>query len=1256
MSACTDKGVPDTLANEKAQAIIEIENYRASFSDLLYSDVNVALLDAISSDGKNAVNAAVSVEAVKETVSKVKGDLNGIMTLVEEAEFASDLEIKEFALYKKSVQSEIVIYRTSLLNEDYTVENVLLLNEIVEAVKNEIFMAKTYEAVDALAIDAIAALEQVLTIAEESAIELNIYKQTVIATLTAHRTAKNNENYSPSKVERLDNIVESGILSIGQAISVTEIDERLENFIAELDAVITLLQENEQALTAHKGATISELEYYRATKDNLDYTNDGVADLDEAVTNGIAAINNAVSIGEVEGALLAAKTQLDEIETHSAKLSQAKSEAILEINEYRKTKTNAYYTADGIIALDTALTNGIIGINSATTLDDILHALSTVKQALDNVNVADEELVSRKIEAVDELTDFRQTKSNEDYTTEGISALDTVTAAGITAINEAEGFEDVKDALSAAKIAINTVKTYVQEIAMCKSEAINELNEYRATKENNVYTEDGIIELDAKVTNGINAINLADSFDGIADALTAARETLDAVKDYSQELSEMKTVLLTQLVEYRTSKNDAEYTANGITALDEVVVLYREQIEKANTIADVIEILDTAKSKLDAVKNYVLELEEAKITAWAALTAYRMSKSNDDYSDNKITVLDNVLMNGIEIIQAAISFEEVEEALSTHKSELDAVPTINDEMQSAKQLAISALTVYRNAKTDAAYSVNGVNLLDSALVSGITAVNEAASIDAVNEALALAKTAIDSIKLLTEELSDVKAAATIELIEYRATKANGNYSSNGIALLNKALQDGLTAIDGATMIAGVTSDLTVAKATLDAVLTLVQEIEALKTAAVQELSAYREAKDTDNYSETGNALLDETLENGLYYIDIAATQGGIANALAEGKTALDAVPTYQQELTEKKVNTIAELREYRLQKDDEAYSEAGVAALNSAVTASETEINSAETLIAVDAALAIAKNTLDAVHTIADEENALTDIVDEAIDEIVTHRATKIISDYSTEGVEELDRILSYAIAGILAAQTATEIDEIVVAAKAAMDEVITYTDEIIVKKATSIEELEQYRNNFDDDLYTATGIAALDGIVADAILAINTSVYLGDVELILDSAKEALDGVLTFAQEIIIARNQAMNDLNAYRETFDDDLYDIDGISSLDEAVQLALSAISVAETLNEIEVTVEEVKQMMEAVLTTEQKIAAVRTQAIVDLNAYRDAFDENLYDSDGIAALNNALDIGLIAISEAATIDDVENALYEAEQAMDAVFTKD
>ena len=148
---------------------------------------------------------------------------------------------------------------------------------------------------------------------------------------------------------------------------------------------------------------------------------------------------------------------------------------------------------------------------------------------------------------------------------------------------------------------------------------------------------------------------------------------------------------------------------------------------------------------------------------------------------------------------------------------------------------------------------------------------------------------------VVDPLASAKATAKAELAVY---KNAADYRAAHQTELANAISSGNAAIDAAKDAAGISTALANAKTAIDAIKTNAQltaeELAAAKTSAKAELAAYKNAAD---YREAQQTELVNAVSAGNTAIDAATDAAGVNTALANAKTAIDAIKTDAQ-LTE----------------------------------------------------------------------------------------------------------------------------------------------------------------------------------------------------------------------------------------------------------------------------------------------------------------------------------------------------------------------
>ena len=301
---------------------------------------------------------------------------------------------------------------------------------------------------------------------------------------------------------------------------------------------------------------------------------------------------------------------------------------------------------------------------------------------------------------------------------------------------------------------------------------------------------------------------------------------------------------------------------------------------------------DTTDDPSDSTQQTeVTELEEAKVAAKTELESY---VNAENYREAEKTLLETTITNGKTAIDAAITVTDVTASLNSAKILIDAIKT--DATMTAEEL----VAVKNTAKTVLEGYVNADNYRDAqkaelatAIANGKTAIDNAIDITAVSTALSDAQKIIDTIKtnaqFTAEELLAAKNTAKAELDVY----ANAaNYRTEQQTVLATAIADGKVTIDASVDVAAVNTALANAKAVIDGIKTVAEltaeELVAAKVAAKTMLDSYKNAND---YREAQKTELQSTITNGKNAIDNATDKAGVEAALANAKTAIDAIET-----------------------------------------------------------------------------------------------------------------------------------------------------------------------------------------------------------------------------------------------------------------------------------------------------------------------------------------------------------------------------
>ena len=334
-----------------------------------------------------------------------------------------------------------------------------------------------------------------------------------------------------------------------------------------------------------------------------------------------------------------------------------------------------------------------------------------------------------------------------------------------------------------------------------------------------------------------------------------------------------------------TSDNWAKLTKakdDGLAAIDSALTEAAIQSAK-NTALDAMAAVETIAEAT------ARELAEAKTAATEALKTAFEGYTETDYDAQMWATLKAAYDNGLAAIEAATDVSAVNTAKQTALDAMAAcVPKDVEALTQAKAEAKAAIETAFEAYDEDDYASANWTELTIAYNRGLTEVEAATSVSAVDTAKQTAITAMAAVKDNATLLADAKAAAKSELGTEKAKYSQSDYTINW-SVLEQAYNDGLTAIDASKTTSAVDTAKQAAIAAMAAVKTDAEELEAAKSAAKDELKEYFDAFNKAYYYETSLQALQTAYDSGVSAISAAQSVADVATALANAKTALDNV-------------------------------------------------------------------------------------------------------------------------------------------------------------------------------------------------------------------------------------------------------------------------------------------------------------------------------------------------------------------------------
>ncbi|HEM4071480.1 TPA: DUF1542 domain-containing protein, partial [Streptococcus suis] len=512
----------------------------------------------------------------------------------------------------------------------------------------------------------------------------------------------------------------------------------------------------------------------------------------------------------------------------------------------------------------------------------------------------------------------------------------TISGASLVSDNSAEQRAKAKESISDAvlqkqdDIAKSQLTAKEQQVKLDK---LRELQESIEEQIDGATSEDA---LDKIVEDGKNSI---ENFDlTSATKKTAAKQDLETA--YNAKKDEIANSALTaeektaKQAELDKAKEDATKSIDTATTDDSV---HKALTEGKSTIAA---IDTTASPKKTAAKKDLEDAYNAKKAEIenSALTAEEKVAKQEELDQAK-SVADSA-------IDAATDDAGVAQALTDGKT---AIAGIDTNTSAKKAQAKQDLETAYNAKKDeianssltAEEKATKLAELDKAKEDAENAIDTATDNAGVAQELTNGKTAIAGIDTSTsakktQAKQDLETAYNAKKDEIAKSSLTAEEKAAKQAELDKAKADADKAIDAATDNAGVDTALEAGKSEIDAINTTTSAEKAAAKQALEE--AYNAKKDeiaksslTAEEKATKLADLDKAKADADKAIDAATDNAGVAKALEDGKSEIDAI------------NTTTSAEKAAAKKDLEAAYNAKKAEIeNSALTAEEKAAKQAE--------------------------------------------------------------------------------------------------------------------------------------------------------------------------------------------------------------------------------------------------------------------------------------------------------------------------
>ena len=819
----------DALAAVKASAIERLEDYAEA----------KALAD-FSEAEKIAYNAVVGAEEAKINAARTQDD---VATALTDAKAAVDEALKDITDARAAAAEEAAAQAAA--------------DQAIKDAKASADVAK--EEADKAVKDKYASDEDKTAI--NNAKEVLDTKIKAATDLPATATAKNKEDAAQA--------IEDAVKALNEAVDTANLNSAKAKAAAEAEA------DAKAQLAAAKKSAVERLKDYAGAKALSDATPEEKSDYNTAVTNGEAAINEAITKEAVAEELTKAKKAVDAalakiksdraeaaaaaekmaaankaLEDAKTSADAAKEAAKTAIDDTYASDTDRQAIRDANTELDTAIL-AAAGLPDDATAEEknaaaeaIMEAVKNLETATDTANVnsdarrkAEEEaateaeqLAAAKTSAIARLTDYSEAKALADATADEKAAYEQAVADGISIINAVENKEAVAAALTDAKGKVNDALAGIER---------------------------------ARAEAAAEAAAQAEADKGIADAKTTAEEAKAAADaaagdKYASEADKKA------IGEAETKLNNAIQAATEL-GKDATVA------DKEKAAADI----KTATEELNSVTNTAIinsEYAKAAATEAAQLMAAKTSAKErlDDYSEAKAlkdatpeekAAYDKAVADGRKAIEDAADQDAVAQALKDAKAAVDAVLAEIKNARAEAAAEAAARAAADKAVTDAKEAAK-----DAAAAADRAAADEYASEDD-KKAISDAKTALEKA---VGDADKLPAGATTEQ-KYAAAKA---------------IEDAVKELNAATDKANI--DSAAARAAAGEAETEAEKLARAKEAAIGRLEDYSELKALADATEDEKKYYDGVVAAEKEKINAAADQSAVTTALTAAKEAVNA--------------------------------------------------------------------------------------------------------------------------------------------------------------------------------------------------------------------------------------------------------------------------------------------------------------------------------------------------------------------------------
>ena len=289
------------------------------------------------------------------------------------------------------------------------------------------------------------------------------------------------------------------------------------------------------------------------------------------------------------------------------------------------------------------------------------------------------------------------------------------------------------------------------------------------------------------------------------------------------------------------------------------------------------------------------------------------------------------------------------------------------------------------------------------------------------------------------------------------------------------------------------------------------------------------------------------------------------------------------------------------------------------------------------------------INDLIEAEIALNQAKLEAIHDIKVHIGD--LSKYSESGKKQIANIITMYEINVNNTTDILSLDQIVLNAKKALDDVLTQAEEdaaiINEEREKAIKTLNETIT--DLSIYSPIGTSTIETIIAQATNQINAANTVDEVLSILERGIESLQNVATQAEEY---QQIGINKVNTLIEGIDYSLYSSVHANSIRQAILKAKTNILNTTELDAINELVSELETYIKSVKTKEQELQELESAKTDAINVIKNSYDINDYTEENKAVIEAIVEEYVTLITNATSATKIVNYKAEALSKISAI----